>query len=431
MADLLRRIFEYNGYSVKFVMNITDVGHLEGDTDDGEDKLAKAATAQKLSAWQIAAKHTQEFVADLGRLNIEEPYKLPKATDHIEEQIALVKELEVKGFTYKTSDGIYFDTAKFPKYHEFTGQKLEEKDAGARVEVNPEKRQPEDFALWKYSYPGGRSFDSAQDDERSRRQMEWDSPWGKGFPGWHIECSAMSAKYLGQPFDIHTGGADLAQTHHPNEVAQTEAATGKPLASYWLHAAFMNVDGAKMSKSLGNVYTVQDLVDRGHSPLSFRLMCLMTSFRKPLNFTWEGLNAADIALKKLIQLVRTLPKEGREIPEELEQDFRIRINDDLGLAQGLSLFWEKLRSDLDPQIKSQIIKNWDQVFGLDLAKELGRGIDIPQEVTDLLLARQQAREAKDFTRADEIRNSIEAMGFEVRDTEQGSEAVPRIEPTIL
>lgn len=419
MADLLRRVLEYNGYSVKLVMNITDVGHLEGDVDEGEDKLVKAASKRKLSAWQIAAKHTDEFVADLKHLNIEQPYKLPKATDHIDEQISLIRELEAKGFTYRISDGIYFDTAKFPKYHEFTGQKLEEKDAGARVEVNKEKHRPEDFALWKFSAPD------------SNREMEWDSPWGKGFPGWHIECSAMSTKYLGQPFDIHTGGADLAQTHHPNEVAQSEAATGELLANYWLHAAFMNVDGTKMSKSLGNVYVVQDLVDRGYSPLSFRLMCLMTSFRKPLNFTWEGLKSAETALKKLKQIARSLPIEGETVPEELELEFKQKVNDDLGLAQGLSFFWEQLRSDLSSSVKTQIVKNWDQVFGLDLAKDLGQGIEIPSEIKGLLEKRDKLREAKEFNQADQIRKQIESLGFEVKDTEKGSQAEPKMEPTIL
>lgn len=412
-ADSLRRMLEYLGLATKHVMNITDVGHLTGDVDEGEDKVELAARAEGKTAWEIASFYTDAFLEDSARLNITKPHVIAKATAHIPEQIALVKTLEEKGYAYRADDGVYFDTSKFASYGPLTGQSLEELQAGARVEENPSKRHPFDFALWKFSKPG------------EQRQMEWESPWGVGYPGWHIECSAMSTKYLGQPFDIHTGGIDHVFPHHTNEIAQSEAATGEPLAKLWLHNEFMTVDGQKMSKSLGNTYTLQDLVDRGHDPLAFRYFALGTHYRKPLNFTWEAIKQADQGLANLRAAVRELePGDGGAVSEELEAEFRRRIVDDIGAPQALALLWETLRSDRSDAEKAAAVRQWDQFFGLGLAEELGKTIEVPAEVEHLVSEREAARSAQDFARSDALRREITNLGYTVDDTPQG----PRIRP---
>ena len=264
--------------------------------------------------------------------------------------------------------------------------------------------------------------------------MEWESPWGLGFPGWHIECSAMSAKYLGQPFDVHTGGADLAHIHHPNEIAQSEAAYGKPLANYWLHGEFMSIDGEKMSKSLGNTYSVQDVIDRGYNPIAFRLLSLMTHYRKPLNFTWESLKSADLALKKLQLISKSLPSYDStktQVPDKIESQFISLISRDLAIPQALALFWNVLKSDEDLQVKSGAVSRWDEVFGLGLKEVLGEGIEIPKEVSDLVIRRETSRKDKDFKESDRLREQILDLGFEVRDSAEGAKIVPVIGPTLL
>jgi len=281
LSDLLSRTLRYFGYQVNHVMNITDVGHLTDNADAGQDKLERAAEEERKTAWEIAEFYTENFLEGLGELNIVKPDFLPKATEHIDEQIGLVKKIEKQGFTYQTSDGIYFDVQKYEAAGNEYGKlsSLDEIRPGARVKKNPEKKDQRDFALWKFS------------PENKQRDMEWKSPWGKGFPGWHVECSAMSMKYLGDQFDIHLGGEDLKSTHHPNEIAQSEAATGKkPFVKYWLHGAFLTIDGGKMSKSLGNDYNLGDLKDNGYQPLALRYLYLTGHYRKPLNFTWESLD---------------------------------------------------------------------------------------------------------------------------------------------
>lgn len=432
-SDLLRRSFEYLGYAVKHVMNITDVGHLTDDADAGEDKVEESARKERRSAWEVARRYEEQFWSDAAVLHILRPTVVCRATDHIPEQIALIVQLEEKGLTYVLNDGVYFSVEQFPHYGILTGQTLEEKEAGARVEVNAAKRHPADFALWKFSYPNGRQFDQSQDDAERRRQMEWESPWGVGYPGWHIECSAMSTKYLGQPFDIHTGGIDHISPHHTNEIAQSEAANGQPLANVWLHGDFMLVDGQKMSKSIGNVFTVDDLTGRGHNPLAFRMLALMTHYRKPLNFTWEALAAAEQALTNLAQLVRRLPRASEEtvVDEQYEQQFRGALADDLNLPQAVAALWELLKSDTSDEIKAAIVARWDQVLGLGLSAILGETVDIPKDIQDLLHEREMYRKSGDFEKADSIRDELQAKGYEIQDGQEGATVVSKTGPTAL
>lgn len=467
-ADGLRRTLEYLGFATKHVMNITDVGHLTNDADEGEDKVEMAARKEGKTAWEIASFYTDAFLHDTAVLNIQKPHIIAKATAHIPEQIALIQMLEAKGYTYQIADGVYFDTAKYEDYGPMSGQPLEDLLAGARVEANPDKRNPADFALWKLSAhnradtqseqsesngsSSTRSFDSqvasdlgAQDDNRvgvGHRQMEWGSPWGVGFPGWHIECSAMSTKYLGQPFDIHTGGIDHLFPHHTDEIAQSEAAAGVPLANYWLHNEFMTVDSTKMAKSIGNTYTLQDAIDRGHDPMAYRYLMLGVHYRKPINFTWESLSSAQQGLHNLRALVRQLPGDSSEVnslsssevsavDSDLEEDFRSRIADDLGLPQALALLWEVLKSDRSDLQKAAAVNQWDQVLGLGLAAELGKQEEIPADVEALAEQRQQARQAGDYAGADQLRNKIEEAGYTVRDTSDGPVLTPHDHPTEL
>lgn len=438
LSDLIRRTLEYQGFAVTQVMNITDVGHLTDEVNDaGDDKLQVAALKEKKSAWEIASYYTDLFWEHAEQLNLLKPHVSPKATAHIPEQIALIEQLEAQGFTYRTDDGIYFDTSKLADYGKLTGQDAEEKLAGARVEVNNQKRQPQDFALWKFSEPtgsetlseqsesnGSQSLDTARDQPldtaRGKRQMEWASPWGIGFPGWHIECSAMSVKYLKQPFDLHTGGIDHIAVHHTNEIAQSEATTKQPLANYWLHQEFMLVDGAKMSKSLNNTYTVDDLVERGHRPTAFRLLALMTHYRKPLNFTWEAVAAADQALTNLEQVAKELPQvDEPQVPEELEERFREAISDDLGMPAAIALLWEVLRSEESDEVKASVLIRWDEVLGLGLAAWLGQKDEIPERIYQLVNEREEYRKNGEYDKADGIRQEILAEGFDVRDTSEG------------
>jgi cysteinyl-tRNA synthetase len=426
--DILRRVLEYNNYKVKHVMNITDVGHLTGDNlgdaDIGEDRMEISAQRTGKSAWDLAKLYTEAFFRDTERLNILRPHVICKATDHIPEQIALIRKLEEKGYTYKTSDGIYFDVSKFPTYGELVGQSLKEKKAGARVEVNPEKRNPADFALWKFSPKGAK-----------RRQMEWESPWGIGFPGWHIECSAMSTKYLGQPFDIHCGGVDHIYTHHPNEIAQSEAAEGVKMANFWLHGEFMTVEGRRMGKSEGNAYLLEELIERGFKPLAFRYLCLNTHYRIQLNFTWQALEGAQTALERLREHVRNAranggePAQGKVLPEARER-FLVALNDDLNLPQALGTVWDFVRSQRNPSDKLATLLDLDRVLGLRLSEVRREAeLEISPEVQELLAQREAARTARNFKEADALRMKIAELGYEVLDTPQGPKAAKRFDAT--
>lgn len=405
-ADLLRRALELEGYKVKMVMNITDVGHLVSDADTGEEKIEIAAQREGKTAWEIAKFYTKAFLHDLERLNIKKPWKLPRATAHIKEQISLVRELEKKGFTYTTSDGIYFNTSKLSDYGKLTNQKPEKKKAGARVKVDKEKRQPWDFALWKFS------------PKDKKREMEWKSPWGRGFPGWHAECSAMSRKYLGQPFDIHTGGVDHLPIHHPNEIAQSEAAYDTALANFWLHGEFLLVDDTRMGKSEGNLITLDEIEKRKFSSLAYRYFVLGAHYRSKLNFTWQALEGAQNALFNLYDLVRDWDKP-RVGCAEFEARFREALEDDLNIPEALAVLWDLVNSDQPSHAKAKSLLYFDQVLGLDLKKYIGQPLKVPAEVQKLVDEREQARESKDFAKGDKIRKQIEEAGFVIEDTPTG------------
>ncbi|MFZ2682209.1 MAG: cysteine--tRNA ligase [Patescibacteria group bacterium] len=416
-SDTLRRVFEQSGYQVTQVMNITDVGHLVSDADEGQDKLEKGAEREGKTAWEVAETYTQLFMADLKRLNALTPTVMPKATDHIAEQIAMIKAIEDQGLTYQIADGVYFDTSKQPGYGRLSGQSMAEKAAGARVEIG-DKRQASDFALWKFS-PSERPFDGAQDGVVARRHMEWNSPWGKGFPGWHIECSAMAEKYLGLPFDVHTGGIDHIAVHHENEIAQAEAARGVLEANYWLHNEFLLIDGGKMSKSLNNTYSLDDLAAKGISALAFRYFVLGANYKSKLNFTWEAVQGAQNALDKLVDTVR-----GWDQPTELDQaswdEFLEHLSQDLDTTTGLALVWKLVGNEsLSSAVKAATLLKFDEILGLALEDVVARPVKISAEAEALLAERQQARLDKDFAKSDSLRDTLAELGLLVEDTADG------------
>ncbi|MGN1099422.1 MAG: cysteine--tRNA ligase, partial [Christensenellales bacterium] len=353
--DLLRRTLLYDGYKLKGVMNITDVGHLLSDGDTGEDKMNKAAKEQRKTPEEIAEYYSAVFFKDIDRLNILRPEIIAKATDNIPEMIDYVVALQEKGFAYETSDGIYFDISKFPSYGALSGVNLDEQIAGARVEVNGEKRHPADFALWKKATP--------------EHIMQWDSPWGKGYPGWHIECSAMGRKFLGPHFDIHTGGVDHIPIHHENEIAQNEALTCEKAVNYWVHGEFMLVNNGKMSKSLGNTYTIDQLMDRGYSPMVFRYFCLNAHYRKKLNFTFDGMDAAKVSYERLKAAVARHKNGTAHVDcSAYKENFEAAINDDLNIPLAIGELWTMLKSPESGDVYEAAM-GMDRVFGLDLDKE--------------------------------------------------------------
>lgn len=403
--DILRRVLELNGYTVTHVQNITDVGHLVSDADTGEDKMEKGSQRTGKTAWEIAALYTQVFQEDLRQLNVLEPHIWCKATDHIPEQIAMIQCIEANGYTYRTGDGIYFDTSKLDDYGRLARLNLEGQQAGIRVERG-EKRNPTDFALWKFSPPD------------AQRQMEWESPWGAGFPGWHIECSAMAAKYLGPLFDIHCGGEDHIPVHHTNEIAQTQACYGTNLANYWLHGYFLQLNESRMSKSSGEFLRLQLLIDQGYDPLAYRYYCLNSVYRAKLNFNWEGMDAATTALNRLRQVVYEWGDPGSPDEEFLDR-FQAEINDDLNMPRALALAWELVKSDRPAAAKKATLLVMDKVFGLRLAEWQPTTHAIPDEITQLAQQRQAARAAKNWAEADRLREQIAAAGYDVQDTAVG------------
>jgi cysteinyl-tRNA synthetase len=410
--DILKRVLEYNGYKVKHVMNITDVGHLTSDADTGEDKIERAAKKEKRSAWEIAKFYERAFKKDLKLLNIKEPDIWVRATETIKDQINLIKILEKKGFTYKILDGIYFDSSKLKSYGRLWPKKMKIK-AGARIEMVPGKKNPIDFALWKFTPKG------------IKRQMEWDSPWGRGFPGWHTECVVMSKKFLGVPFDIHCGGVDHILIHHTNEIAQAEAAYGEILANYWLHGEFLLVEEKKMAKSLGNIYTLNDLIKKGFNPLAYRYLCLGAHYRSKLNFTFDALKSAKSALENLYEKVRELRSKvkNQKIKLEIEsknyqKKFLEFINDDLDTPKALALMWDLIsKNKIDDRQKYFLLLDFDRVFGLNLEKI--KKPKIPQEIRELVKIREDYRKRGDFKSADEIREKIKEMGYWIEDTKEG------------
>ena len=410
--DILKRVLVYNEYAVKHVMNITDVGHLTGDRDMGEDKMEKGAAREGKSAWDIADFYTQAFKKDINHLNILAPDIWVKATDNIPEQIALVGTLEEKGYTYRTADGIYFDTAKFKDYTKLSHQDLEALKEGARVERNPEKRNPTDFALWKFSPEG------------SKRQMEWDSPWGVGFPGWHLECSAMSMKFLGDQLDIHCGGTDHIDVHHTNEIAQSEAATDKPFFNFWMHGAFLIIQGGKkMAKSEGNFLTLENaFLKNDINPLAYRFAAFLTHYRKPMEYSDESIEAARNGLLHLQNQVRRVADAGVDADNAVNTEFKNKfiqaINDDLNMPRAMAVIQEMLKSNISDAEKHTTTLDFDRVLGLRL-DQLDKAPALPEAVQKLIEDRIKARDAKDFAASDQLRAEIETLGYQVQDTKDG------------
>ena len=406
--DLLVRVLRYDGYKVKNVMNITDVGHLLSDADEGEDKMERSARERNTDPYEIAREVTERFFRDTDSLNIVRPTVTPRATDNIREMIDIVSALCEKGYAYEIDDGIYYDVSKFPDYGKLSGNILEEQQAGARVEVNDQKRHPADFALWKKAQPN--------------HIMQWDSPWGRGFPGWHIECTAMSLKYLGKTFDIHTGGVDHIPVHHENEIAQSEALVGHKTVDYWMHVEFMQVDGGKMSKSLKNTYTVSELEQKGYSAMAFRYFCLNTHYRKKLNFTFEGMDAAKTAYNRLLAAVHS-HKGGKSFDEEAvkkyDELFTEAINDDINIPLGLGVLWNMLKEKPSQAIYDLAMK-FDKVLGLALDTESApEKVEAPEEVIKLAELRLKARKDKDWAQSDVLREQISKLGYQIIDKKDG------------
>ena len=408
--DTLRRVLRYNGYEIKHVMNITDVGHLVSDGDEGEDKMLKSAREEHKTPLEIAEHYTKLFFKDLERLNIETPEIICKATEHIKEMLEMVQKIMENGYAYETSTAIYFDVSKLDEYGILSGINLREQKAGARVDVDPEKRNPYDFALWIKA--------------PENHLMKWDSPWGPSYPGWHIECSAMSTKYLGEVFDIHTGGIDLIPTHHENEIAQSKGACGKIPAHYWMHGEYLLINGGKMSKSLGNVYLVDDIVNRGYDPLVYRLFNFSCHYKGKLNFTWEGIESVSLnRLREGYQKHLAGTEDvSDEIINDLENRFHQAINDDLNMPLAMSVVWEAVKYPKKSEKIAKLLEKFDTVLGIKIT-EKKEEIEIPQAVLELVELRKQARTNKNWTESDRLRDLIKEKGYSVKDTKEGMEII--------
>lgn len=418
--DLLKRTLLASDLRVRHIMNITDVGHLTNDSDDGDDKMERAALTTGKSIWELAAFYTEAFQQDVAALNILPPMRYTLATDHIKEQIALVKKLEKKGHTYRTSDGIYFDTATWKKYGVLMSKKhLAGLHKGARVSASEEKRNATDFALWKFS----------PSDGGAKRQMEWDSPWGVGFPGWHIECSAMAMKYLGTTLDIHCGGVDHITIHHTNEIAQSEAVTGKPFARFWMHGEFLQINSAKMAKSQGNFLRVADVRDHGLDPIDYRYFLLQTHYRKQLQFSWEAVEAAATGLRNLIERLAQAPASNRA-ESKLSKAITAAMQDDLNTPKAIALLWKAIgkKGAVDARIAEAIFAADDAYFGLNLRTRVATHLskptstqELPADIQGILDARALARSSRDFAASDRLRDELLARGYSVKDTKDGQE----------
>ncbi len=413
--DVLRRVLRYNGYKIKHAMNITDVGHLVSDGDEGEDKMIKSAREENKTPLEIAEHYTQLFFNDLKDLNIETPEIVCKATDHIPEMLEYVEFLVKKSYAYETSTAIYFDISKLDKYPILSNLNLNDQKAGARVEVDEEKRNPYDFALWIKA--------------PKNHLMKWNSPWGPSYPGWHIECSAMSLKYLGEQFDIHTGGIDLIPTHHENEIAQSKGRTGKIPANYWLHGEYLLINGGKMSKSLKNVYLLKDIKDKGYDPLVYKLFCYSCHYRNKLNFTWEGIDSAAKSLERLRNAYQIHLHGNDELGDvdirklsDIEENFHKAINDDMNMPLAMSYVWETAKFEKKNPNVAKLLMKFDTVLGLkiDVMQESNNG-EIPEEILGLLEKRKVARDQKDWKKSDEIRDLLKEKGYMVKDTKNGQE----------
>lgn len=408
--DTLRKVLKYNGYKVKHVMNITDVGHLVSDADEGEDKMAKTARIENRSVYEIAKEYTDAFMKDIKALNIDTPEHIAKATEHIREMEIYVNDIVKNGYAYETSKGVYFDTSKLPNYGKMlSNNNIDDLKAGARVEVDTEKRNPQDFALWIKA--------------PKEHIMKWNSKWGLCYPGWHIECSAMSRKYLGDKFDIHTGGVDHIPIHHENEIAQSIGATGHNLANYWMHVEFLLIDGGKMSKSLGNVYTLNDLKAKGIDALSYRYFTYSSHYRNKLNFTWDAIKSAKNSLNKLRDMIALHKDVNKKIDKNIlskyEEQFLDAINDDMNMPVAISIVWEIAKEKEKSNDFYELIKKFDSVLSLDLDKNDKEDINIPEDIKLILNERKDARKNKNFAKSDELRDKLKELGYIVKDTKDG------------
>lgn len=421
-ADTLRRYLEYSGYKVKQVMNITDVGHMLEDADTGEDKIEKAALRAGKTPKQIAAFYTKAFFEDIKKLGLEKAYKYPRATNHIKEMTEMIKKLMKNGYAYEVSGSVYYDLKKFKSYGKLSGNKMEDLIAGSRVEVNSEKKNPYDFALWIHN---------------PNHKMQWNSPWGRGYPGWHIECSAMSMKYLGKTLDIHTGGEDNKFPHHECEIAQSEGANKVLFSKFWLHAKHLLVDGQKMSKSKSNFYTLEDILKKGYSARAVRHLLISAHYRDELNFTFSGLDAAESVIKRLDEFFGRLNKKQgnaktqnnvkREIAKA-RKEFEEAMNEDLNVAKSFAVMFEFVKevnqalqkgiAEADRKNALKLLKDFDKVFGLNLQKP--KKEKIPQDVLKIAKERDEARVSKDWARADKLRDEISAKGYVIEDTSDGT-----------
>lgn len=423
-ADILKRMFLANGYTVNHVMNFTDVGHLTSDADTGEDKMEKGAARENITAWEVAEKYIKICLDDMVSLNIIRPTHTPRATDHIKEQIELIQKLEKLGFTYEIpDDGIYYDTSKFPDYGALGGQNLSELKAGARIENN-NKRNITDFALWKFS------------PKDKKRQMEWDSPWGIGFPGWHIECSAMSMKYLGDHFDIHTAGQEHIKVHHTNEIAQSEPVVGKPWVNYWVHWAWLILKEGKMSKSSGTSYSVRDLMAKGYDPMSLRYLMTLSHYRQPLEFSLESLDAAATGYKNIVRKIADLiPQKTGNVDKNAYDMWHDKIlapvSDNLKTAEALVIFQDLLKGkELNADTKLALVEFVDDLLGLQFMEHAQKlhdfeSADAPEEIKNMAQKRLEAKKSRDFATADELRNQIDNAGWTVMDTVDGFKLVKK------
>ncbi len=410
--DVLRRVLRYNDYKIKHAMNITDVGHLVSDGDEGEDKMLKSAREEHKTPLEIAEYYTNLFFEDLKELNIETPEIVCKATDHIKEMLEYVQKLVENGYAYETSTAIYFDISKLEKYPILSNLDVENQKAGARVEVDPEKKNPQDFALWIKA--------------PENHLMKWNSPWGASYPGWHIECSAMGQKYLGEQFDIHTGGIDLIPTHHENEIAQSNGRCGKIPANYWMHGEYLLINGGKMSKSLGNVYLVKDIKEKGYEPIVYKLFSYSCHYRNKLNFTWEGIEATSKSLERLRNSYQanlkgkdSLTHIDKEKLNKIEENFHKAINDDLNMPLAMSFVWETARFEKKNPKVAKILEKFDTVLGIKIDYINKDKKEVPQEIQELLEQRKVARENKDWAKSDELRDLIKEKGYIVKDTKEG------------
>ncbi len=408
--DTLRRVLKYNGYTLKHVMNITDVGHLVSDSDEGEDKMLKAARIEKKDPFEIAEFYMNAFLQDIDKLNIDKPEIIARATEHIDVMEKYVQQIIENGFTYETEKTIYFDTSKLDKYGVLSNRNVEEQKAGARVEFDSEKKNISDFAVWIKA--------------PENHLMKWDTFWGKCYPGWHLECSAMSYQYLGEQFDIHTGGIDHIPIHHENEIAQSKGFCGKIPAHVWMHVDFLTIDGGKMSKSLNNLYTLQDLADRGYEPPVYRMFQFTSSYRNKINFTWEAMESAKVALNRLREgYLRH--KEGtetieKEMIQKYEEKFLNAINDDLNMPVAMSVVWEVLKNPQKSKELKDLLLKFDAVLGFDLAHYEKQEESLSDEILELVKQRDEARQTKNWAESDRIRDILIKKGYLVKDTKEGT-----------